>query len=131
MGTLEVSSRLLTTVLVALLGFFILAIVAVGLDYGCEVSYPVPAHNSTGVMNAYSHIWCTIQLVAASLILSKTGEKSQSVANRMRAAAVSLVIIVVALGGLIGAVCSREDLRKHRLDAQAKASALIEGTSAA
>eukprot|EP00830_Metopus_es_P007527 TRINITY_DN1715_c0_g1_i3.p1 TRINITY_DN1715_c0_g1~~TRINITY_DN1715_c0_g1_i3.p1 ORF type:complete len:289 (+),score=26.84 TRINITY_DN1715_c0_g1_i3:556-1422(+) len=68
--TLLKQSRLLTSIGVGLLGGLLLSIMAVGLDYACELSYPVPAHNATGIILAFSHVICPIHIIVTSYVLT-------------------------------------------------------------
>ena len=110
----------LSYALSGLLGFFIMSILAVGLDFGCEVTHPVPANNSTGVMITYSQILCAIQILAASFILSSTreGENPMTYKKKMEALIVCAILIASIATGLICATYTKEDLRKMKLDMQ-------------
>jgi len=120
-ATLDLSNKALSYCLCALVGFTILSIMAVGLDYGCEVSYPVPPHNSTGLMQAYSHLIATILVIVSSLVLEKGGEKNEySNERKFHAIIVCAVMIFTLVGGQICAAFTKEDLRKQKVDLEAK-----------
>ena len=100
------------------LGFTIMPMLAVGLDFGCEVSYPVQESISSGCMISYSQLISAIHVISASFILSttKTGENGTTVRKRLEgycACSMLAVCIVIALGC---ATFTKEDLRKTKLD---------------
>eukprot|EP01022_Parablepharisma_sp_SALTPOND_P033009 TRINITY_DN88037_c0_g1_i1.p2 TRINITY_DN88037_c0_g1~~TRINITY_DN88037_c0_g1_i1.p2 ORF type:complete len:318 (-),score=18.56 TRINITY_DN88037_c0_g1_i1:138-1091(-) len=117
-AVLPLNNRLIAVVASAALGLFVMSILAVGLDFGCEVTYPVPANNTNGVMLAYSQILCAIQILAASFILTspKKGEKVETFERKMEALIVCMILVVSILGGLGFATFTKEDLRKTNID---------------
>ncbi len=100
-----------------LLGLFIMSILAVGLDFGCEVSYPMPANSVTGTMLAYSQLLATVQIIAASLILKRGTDMG---GRQFRAIMVLGIFIISVTVATVCAAFVKQDLRKTRMDSQAE-----------
>ncbi len=101
------------------MGFFILSMMAVGLDFGCEVSYPVPANNASGLMLAYSQLLSTAQIVAASFILTSSGDTSVSKYWKKLRSIITVTIFTASIAtGMLCSTFVKQDLRKARIDAK-------------
>ena len=104
---------------------FVEAVLSIGLEYGCEVSYPVPENNVSGVIMSYSQILTTIQIGIASWILPDPNEENiRSVECQMKAIIMCVILISTFLVATGFIVFSKEDLRKTRVDQEGVKSIL-------
>lgn len=109
----------------AILGFFVVGSLSVGLDFGCEVAYPVPDNNVTGVMISYSMLVSAIHIIAANFIFSKQTDQSITESRRQNEARVMIgILILTMIIALVFAVISKEDLRKTKIDEENRKSLL-------
>jgi len=89
---------------------------SVGLDFGCEVSYPVPANNVTGVMISYSMIISSIHILIANFIFT-TKESDDNNSERKNEVRMMVgVFMVTVIMALIFSILSKEDLRRKAVD---------------
>ena len=105
--------HLLTYITDGMLGFFIMSILAVALDFGCEATHPVPANNSTGIMITVSQILSGTHILIISIVLRS---KEHSYERRLEALGVCLMLVFCMIIALGAAVFTKEDLRKTKMD---------------
>ena len=98
------------------LGVFVVSSLPVGLDFGCEVSYPVPANNVTGVMISYSMIVSSIHILIANLIFTSKESDENNPEKKTEARIMVGVFILTMAIALIFAIFSKEDLRRKAVD---------------
>jgi len=110
--------KLVNYLTAAFLGFCIMSIFAVGLDFGCEITFPVPANNATGVMLSYSQIISVIHILFISFTITtpEEGEKVTTRPRKIQALIVCLMLLGTLLLSLFFAVFTKQDLRKTKFD---------------
>ena len=97
MAILQFRSPALCYIVAGFLGFFVVSSLSLGLDFGCEVSYPVPANNVTGVMISYSMLVSAIHILLANVIFS-SGNEQRSISKEGEAN----IMIGLLIGTKIG-----------------------------
>jgi len=113
---LEKESSALCYIASGFLGVFVVSSLSVGLDFGCEVSYPVPANNVTGVMISYSMIISSIHILIANFIFT-TKESDDNNSERKNEVRMMVgVFMVTVIMALIFSILSKEDLRRKAVD---------------
>lgn len=124
---LEKENKVACFVAAGFLGFFVVSIMSVGLDFGCEVSYPVPANNVTGVMISYSMIISGIHILAANFIFVAEADADTNRPPKSEARIMVGILLGTIAVALLFAILSKEDLRKNEIDAknESKLSAQI------
>jgi FLVCR family feline leukemia virus subgroup C receptor-related protein len=113
---LEQEIAVLCYVAAGFLGFFVVASLSVGLDFGCEVSYPVPANNVTGVMLSYSMIISSIHILAANFIFTEKKDKETDRGPKNEARMMVGILILTIVIALFFALFPKEDLRRNAID---------------
>ena len=116
--SLLTGSTYLVTLVSTFLSFSIVSTMAVGLEFACEVTYPVPANNASGVMLSYSQFLASLFIVASGLILtSPEDEKDVELYARKLESAAMCVILMAVLGiGMACATFSKQNLIKTQVD---------------
>ena len=93
-----------------------MSVLAVGLDFGCEATFPVPENSSTGVQLACSQIICTAQIVVASIVFSKSETLEKKVWSMEKAILMGVILVASLAVGFVCSVFTKEDLRKTIYD---------------
>lgn len=99
----------------ALMGATVIPILASGIDFACEVSYPVPESIASGAIYAISQIVATIMIVVSALVFTDNKPKYQM---RWQSIIVATMLLVVMAIGALSAVFTKEDLRKSKCDSE-------------
>lgn len=113
---LEQESAILCYIGAAFLGLFVVSSLSVGLDFGCEVSHPVPPNNVTGVMISYSMVISAIHIISANFIFTKRESKLAQLSAKGEARVMVGILILTMVLALVFALLSKEDLRKTKID---------------
>ena len=96
-------------------------IMSFGLEFSCEVSYPIPPNNSSGVVLSYSHVLSTLLLVTASYIVKDPNNRIYSETENKKGSFIMWGIFLIGFVlALIFALLAKEDLRKTQIDIQEK-----------
>ncbi len=102
-----------------ILAIFVDGMLSVGLEYGCEVTYPVPANNVSGVILSYSHMLSTVAIFSASYILPDPNDDDiTGFEAKMASLVMCLLLLVSFLASLLCTLLSHEDLRKTKVDTE-------------
>ncbi len=121
-GSLLTESIWIVSIACGIMAVFIMSMLAVGLDFGCEVTYPVPANNASGVMISYSQLIAGLQLVVASLVLTTPEEEKDAelYERKIEGMIVTVMFIACCAAAMICATFAKQDLRKTRMDTEGK-----------
>lgn len=111
--TLPFESFALTGLSCALIAVFADGMLSFGLEFACEASYPAPPNRASGVVLAYSHLLSTVIILAASYMVPDPNDASYDEYNSVY---VCVLLMFCFLVGFICTICSREDLRKTKID---------------
>lgn len=121
---LPVGSPVLCYITGACLGFFVVASLSLGLDFGCEVSHPVPPNNVTGVMISYSMMVSAMHILAANFIFEGKSSEDElaGLGGTGQANLMIIIMLLTMVVALIFAIIAKEDLRKKKIDDENKLS---------
>ena len=98
----------LTAIFCFLVGFFMIPIMAVGFDFGVEVTFPIGESMSTGLLMSAGQVMGIVYTVTAGALIDHSGKKGAVIAN--------IIFIVSCFLAFIGSLFLKEDLRRFNLD---------------